>query len=77
MTKQERADVFVSRLMHDAHLRYQRASLKADHVDLPTSEVRGVHEQRRVVQTWKPEWTTGLRPNFWKAYFDTLTYMAK
>lgn len=76
MTKQQIA-ANAARLMHDAHLRYQRTMLKADHVELPCSEVRGVREARRVPQTWRPEWTTGLRPNFWTAYFDTLTYMSK
>lgn len=78
-TEQQRASQMVDRMMHDAHLRYQQTMLRADttHGTLPSSEVRGCHEQRRVAQVWRPEWSTHLRPNFWIAYFDTLTYMIK
>lgn len=70
----------VDKMLHDAHLRYQRQQMKADVVDIPCSEVRGVRREmslreRNVV--WLPEWSTHLRPNFWKAYFDTLMYMSR
>lgn len=76
-TEQQRASQMVDRMMHDAHLRYQQTMLRGDKVTLPSSEVRGCREARRPAQVWRPEWSTHLRPNFWIAYFDTLTYMIK
>jgi hypothetical protein len=80
-------DNSVRRLLHDAHLRYQRDALRpASQTDvnyvsaLAASEIRGVTRQlsrRELDMTFDPSWFTGLRPNFWKAYFDTLTFMAK
>lgn len=80
MTERDRADKYVSNLMHQSHLRYQRQALKADVTGMPSSEIRGLtREKSRREQDiiWLPEWSTHLRPNFWKAYFETLTYMAK
>jgi len=83
MTHDASAKRFVERVMHDAHLRYQRQQLRPETQEnyvssLPCPEQRGCHEDRRhhiKQQTWQSEWTTGLRPNFWKAYFDTLSKM--
>lgn len=79
-TLNERAQHAVERMMHEAHLRYQRQTLRGDHVDLPCDEVRGV---RRVMskselksREFRPEWFTHLRPNFWRGYFETLVVMA-
>jgi hypothetical protein len=74
-----------ARLLHEAHLRYQRQMLKPDAsasyvAALPCSEIRGVTRQvstREASAEFKPEWFTHLRPNFWKAYFDTLIYMQR
>ena len=86
MTHDERARRFVDRLLHDAHLRYQRQQLAPAADALPCNnanatpcpEVRGCRrakgasERSSDAAVFKPEWFTGLRPNFWKAYFDTL-----
>jgi hypothetical protein len=74
--------------MHDAHLKYQRAALAADAqncdnyvVALECPEGRGLRRVasplERKSQEFKLEWFTGLRPNFWKAYFETLEYMSR
>lgn len=71
-----------ARLQHDAHLRYQRQQLAPDASarSIPCSEVRGCkrepskHERELVFQR---SWFTGLRPNFWKGYFDTLIYWSR
>lgn len=78
MNQSQRAAKAVERMMHDAHLRYQRSMLtpqaqdKACVVTLECAEVRGCRVRSMPHQTFKPEWFTHLRPNFWKAYFDTL-----
>lgn len=85
----DRAKLFVDRLLHRAHLAYQREQLRPSADASPKNnphagacpEVRGVRRQQsigeRKAQVWQPHWQTGLRPNFWKAYFDTLLYMGK
>lgn len=73
------------RQLHMAHLRLQKQRLSPDKAKayvaaLPCSEVRGVTRQvskREATQQFDPSWFTHLRPNFWKAYFDTLIYMSK
>lgn len=80
MTERDRAKLAVDRMMHDAHLRYQRQVLKADATGMPSTEIRGVKRvvsKREADVVWLSELTTGLRPNFWKAYFETLSFMAK
>jgi hypothetical protein len=75
-----RQDKSVTRLLHDAHLRYQRQAMRPDKTYTASSEIRGVKRQpsrRELDAVWLSEWTTGLRPNFWKAYFDTLSFMTK
>lgn len=70
-----------ARLMHDTHLRYQRDALAgdklADDVRLPSLELRGCRVADIPMQSWQPHWMTGLRPNFWIGYFDTLSRCAK
>jgi hypothetical protein len=70
----------IDRMLHEAHLRHQRQMLKADRMSLPCSEVRGCRrdpsaQERNVV--WLTQWSTGLRPNFFKAYFETLEFMSR
>lgn len=81
MTQEQRAAKAVERMMHEAHLRYQRQALAGDHVDLPCDEVRGVRRKMGVSELrsreFKPEWFTHLRPNFWRGYFETLVVMSK
>ena len=81
----EVARQFVERVLHDAHVRYQRQCTAPDAAArvtsrgaMPSSEVRGLRREmskheRDVI--WNPAWMTGLRPNFWNAYFDTLSKM--
>jgi len=79
----QRADALVTKLLHEAHVKYQRQQLAHERVTLPSSEVRGVsrrasqRERETYSQTFRPEWFTHLRPNFWKAYFETLIEMSK
>jgi hypothetical protein len=71
-----------ARLMHQAHLAYQRQQLAPSSSNqykqvLGVSELRGLRYDARhhnAVVEFKPEWFTHLRPNFWKAYFDTLLH---
>jgi len=78
----EVADRLVERMLHDAHLRYQRQQLSGDKVEIPCPEVRGCRrvktksELQARNQQFRPEWFTHLRPNFWKAYFETLVICA-
>ena len=88
-TLSTRASKAVERMMHDAHLRYQRealaraadASPKHNPHGLDCPEIRGVKRKRskmelRVMsEAPQAHWFTGLRPNFWKAYYETLLYM--
>jgi hypothetical protein len=81
MTSEQRAKHVVERLMHQSHLRYQRASLAGDTRDkyvtsLPNSEVRGVRATLPR-QEFCASWFTHLRPNFWRAYFETLVVMSR
>jgi len=85
MTESERAAHFVDRLMHETHLRYQRQQLAKDTAStggngLPCPEQRGCRRKMSVSErkshVFKPEWFTHLRPNFYKAFFETLLYMA-
>lgn len=71
-TLADRAQVAVERMMHDAHVRYQRQQLAPERTGMPSTEVRGCHEQRatRVVQ-WKPEWFTHVRPNTIRAFIES------
>lgn len=72
------------RLLHRAHLRYQRQAMWPDRVALPCDEVRGVR-YRYDVKDWLQEQRrqqrcavlSGLRSNFWKAYVDTVVFMTK
>jgi hypothetical protein len=80
MTEQDKATRFVQKLVHDAHLRYQRQQTAPDTVAMPSSEIRGCKREpskRERDAVWNPAWMTGLRPNFWKAYFETLSHFAK
>jgi hypothetical protein len=66
----------VDRLLHNTHLAYQRRQLQADRHDMPVSELRGLRRERSKIEAecqFRMEWFTHLRPNFWKAYFDTLS----
>lgn len=70
----------VDRMLHQAHLDYQRRQLAGDRHDMPSAELRGVKRECSVHERetqFRMEWFTHLRPNFWKAYFDTLQFMAK
>ena len=86
MTHEQQAERFVNSLMHKTHVQYQRQQLAKDKAStgvngLPCPEQRGCRRKMGVSelrsQQVRPEWFTKLRPNFWKAYFDTLLYMAK
>ena len=86
MTEAERASRFVDKLMHKTHVAYQREQLRKDAAStganaLPCPEQRGCRREmssnERKAQQFQPHWFTGLRPNFWKGYFDTLIRMAK
>lgn len=82
MTHEERAKRVVERILHDAHLRFQREMLRQDeaaiNAKLPCPEGRGCHfRMAKAKTTFRPEWFTSLRPNFWKAYFETLRYMSR
>jgi hypothetical protein len=85
MTESERAAHFVEKLRHEMHLKFQREMLRRDATTLPDgqtlecSEVRGVRRKMgaseiKARSVFRPEWFTHLRPNFWKAYFDTLLH---
>lgn len=81
MNASERAATQVERLLHDAHLRYQRQQTAPDreHGTLPCPEVRGCrvdakHHIRPLVML--PHYFTGLRPNFWRAYLETMVFMS-
>jgi hypothetical protein len=70
----------IDKMLHEAHVRHQRQMLKADHVSLPCAEVRGCRREmsrRERDVVWQTQWSTGLRPNFWKAYFETLEFMQR
>jgi len=71
----------VERILHDAHLRYQRQQLRGDSVSLPCDEVRGVKRRMGASELrsreFKPEWFSHLRPNFWRGYFETLIALSK
>ena len=76
------------RLLHEAHLRYQRQQLARDTTravqPLESTEVRDVRFRYSL-----PEWLqaqrleqrrgvlTGLRSRFWSAYLDTIVFMSK
>jgi hypothetical protein len=80
MTESEAAQRFVERLLHDAHIKMQRQAMAPDAVAMPCSEVRGIRRERSKRErdaVWNPAWMTGLRPNFWKAYFETLVHLSK
>jgi len=82
MTHEQRAQHFVDNLMHQTHVKYQKQQLAKDAAStganaLPCPEQRGCREARRKPQPVQLHWFTRLRPNFWKAYFETLQYMAK
>jgi hypothetical protein len=81
MNQTERAAKAVDRILHDAHVRYQRDALRPDRVDMPCTEVRGVKrvkgQSELRSEVFKPEWFTHLRPNFWTAYFETLVYCVR
>jgi len=69
-------DKFVERLMHETHLDYQRRALQRDRHSMPSSELRGLRRECSVNERetqFRMEWFTHLRPNFWKAYFETLS----
>jgi hypothetical protein len=84
-TQEQRAKRVVELMMHQAHLRYQRQVLAPSpqkcYIAPVGDAVRGLHRQpsaseRRAMQ-FKPEWFTHLRPNFWKAYFESLIKLAQ
>jgi len=87
MTHEQRAERFVNSLMHKTHLAYQRQQLAKDSAStgvngLPCPEQRGCRRKMgsseiKARQKFDISWFTHLRPNFWKAYFDTLMHMAK
>ena len=67
--------------LHKAHVQYQRQQMRPDHASgrLPCSEVRGCKQVgpalRDVSAAVMASWFTRLRPNFWKAYVETLSKM--
>ena len=65
------------RILHEAHLRFQRSKLKAEAIGIPCGEIRGVRVRSMLIQTFKPEWFTHLRPNFWRSYVETVLYMSR
>jgi hypothetical protein len=70
----------IDKMLHQAHVRHQRQMLRGDRVSLPCSEIRGVTRQpsaRERDVVWLSQWSTHLRPNFFKAYFETLEYMSR
>lgn len=83
MTEAQRAQHFVDALLHRTHLRYQQEMLRKDAAStgangLPCPEQRGCRMERpRKPVVMQMHWFTNLRPNFWRAYFETLQYMAK
>lgn len=87
LTAEQRAERIVSNMIHEAHLRYQKQQLKAQDTTLVSGrrlespEVRGCKRKpsvaERKTQNFQIHWFTGLRPNFWKGYFETLAYMTK
>jgi len=87
MTQNDKAQRFVNRLMHETHLRYQKEQLAKDKAStgtngLPCPEQRGCRRklgtsELKAKSVFRPEWFSGLRPNFWRGYFDTLMYMAR
>lgn len=86
MTHEQRAQQFVDNLMHRTHLRFQHEAMAKDPAStgangLPCPEQRGCRREignsERRAQVCQLSWFTGLRPNFYKAMFDTLQFMAK
>lgn len=80
----------VQRMMHNAHLSFQRDELRKQRdaealKQLPTAVVRGEHRvagtSERNAQARRAEYWTmanaSQRPNFVKAYVETLAYMAR
>jgi len=67
----------VSKLLHEAHLRYQRSALRPESTALPCAEIRGTKCRNYPITAFKPEWFTHLRANFWRSYIDTLIFMSK
>lgn len=85
-TAKQQAQRVVESIMHDAHVAYQKAQLARAKPDdyvgggLAPCEVKGLRLRRQralASSAWRPEWSSGLRPNFWKAYFETLRVMGE
>lgn len=81
-----RVNARANRILHSAHLRFQRHAMRKDpdSQGLASEELRATRF-RRDVPRWLEEQRlqqrlavcSGLRPNFWKAYIQTLVYMSK
>ena len=73
----------IEHVLHDAHLRYQRESLNGSLPEtVDASMRRGLHREKSLHErsrVWCDHWlsSTKLRPNFYRAYFETLIYMVK
>lgn len=72
----------IAKMQHRAHLAYQRAELRKqrDAVAaklLDCSEVRGCKVRDIPQQPFQLHWFTGLRPNFYRAYMDTVLFMQR
>jgi hypothetical protein len=66
----------VDAMLHRAHLRYQRQRQASPAPLTNRMLVRERSKWETEVQ-WQTHWSTGLRPNFWRAFFETLEYMSK
>jgi hypothetical protein len=79
-----KTDRRVARVLHAAHLRFQQAALRPETVTLPCPEQRDTRFRYQPKQWLLAQRSaqlvavlTGVRPNFWKAYMDTIVYMSK
>jgi hypothetical protein len=78
------ADAHVRRILHDAHLRYQRERLARDASasGLPAAEVRGCKRElesnhaTRYANVVQPSWFTHVRPNTVKVFIQSQMWYA-
>lgn len=75
----------IERVMHESHLRFQREALRADKTSFPSAVIRGerrragaseLRARERRAQYWTMA-NAAERPNFARAFAETLAYMAK
>ena len=72
------------RLLHEAHLRYQRQQLAPDATGMPSAEIRGAkrkpspREAATYAQVYHPHWFAASRnPRIWTAFVQSQMWYAR